>query len=72
MSSAKITWTKIDEAPALATHALLPDGAGLHRQGTGVEIETADISLAGPHPRELPRGADARTQRIPDELSPAR
>lgn len=24
MSSATITWTKIDEAPALATHALLP------------------------------------------------
>ena len=24
MSFAKITWTKIDEAPALATHALLP------------------------------------------------
>ena len=24
MSTARITWTKIDEAPALATYALLP------------------------------------------------
>ena len=46
MSTAKITWTKIDEAPALATHALLPIVAAFCK-GTGVEIETADISLSG-------------------------
>ena len=46
MSSAKITWTWIDEAPALATHCLLPVVRAFAK-GTGVEIETADISLAG-------------------------
>jgi isocitrate dehydrogenase len=46
MSAAKITWTKIDEAPALATYALLPVVQAFAK-GTGVDIETADISLAG-------------------------
>jgi isocitrate dehydrogenase len=46
MSTAKIIWTKIDEAPALATYALLPIVRAFTR-GTGVEVETADISLAG-------------------------
>lgn len=46
MSSAKIFWTKIDEAPALATYALLPVVQAYTRQ-TGIEIEISDISLAG-------------------------
>ena len=46
MPSAKITWTKIDEAPALASHALLPI-IRAYFKGTHVEVETADISLAG-------------------------
>ena len=46
MSSAKIVWTKIDEAPALATYSLLPIVQAFTR-GTGIEVETADISLAG-------------------------
>ncbi|MGH9581593.1 MAG: NADP-dependent isocitrate dehydrogenase, partial [Bryobacteraceae bacterium] len=41
----KLTWTKTDEAPALASYALLPI-LRAYSQGTGVEIETADISLA--------------------------
>jgi len=46
MSSAKIIWTKIDEAPALATHSLLPI-VQAYTKGTGVEVETRDISLTG-------------------------
>lgn len=42
----KIIWTKIDEAPALASYSFLPIVQAF-TQGTGVEIETRDISLAG-------------------------
>ena len=42
----KLTWTKTDEAPALASYALLPI-LRAYFKGTGLEIETADISLAG-------------------------
>ncbi len=67
MSSSKITWTKIDEAPALATHCLLPI-VKAYFKGTGVEIETADISLAGRIIANFPdRLRD--DQKIPDELS---
>jgi hypothetical protein len=67
MSAAKITWTKIDEAPALATFALLPVVQAF-LQGSGVEVETADISLAG---RILANFPDKLRddQKIPDELS---
>src|SRR3569623_1103677 len=41
-----LTWTKTDEAPALASYALLAI-LRAYLKGTGVEIETADISLAG-------------------------
>jgi len=46
MSSAKIIWTKIDEAPALATYAFLPI-VQAYARGTGVDFELRDISLAG-------------------------
>jgi len=46
MSSAKIIWTKIDEAPALATFSLLPIVQAFS-EGTGVDVETRDISLGG-------------------------
>ena len=42
----KIIWTKIDEAPALATYSLLPVIQAFTK-GTGVSVETWDISLAG-------------------------
>ncbi len=42
----KIIWTKIDEAPALATYCLLPIVKSFAK-GTGIDIETKDISLAG-------------------------
>ncbi|NQV42388.1 MAG: NADP-dependent isocitrate dehydrogenase [Candidatus Marinimicrobia bacterium] len=46
MPSAKIFWTKIDEAPALATYALLPV-VQAYTKNTGIHIEIIDISLAG-------------------------
>jgi len=46
MASTKIIWTKIDEAPALATYSLLPIVQAFAK-GTDVQVETRDISLAG-------------------------
>lgn len=46
MTTATITWTKVDEAPALATYALLPI-VQAYTRGTGIAVEMADISLAG-------------------------
>ena len=42
----KITWTHTDEAPALASKALLPVLKAFIK-GTDIEIDIADISLAG-------------------------
>jgi len=60
-------WTKVDEAPALATYALLPI-VKAYTAGCGIEIELRDISLAG---RILANFPEALTpeQRIPDELT---
>lgn len=41
-----IIWSEIDEAPALATYALLPI-VQKFLKGSGVEVETKDISLSG-------------------------
>ncbi|MAT56987.1 MAG: isocitrate dehydrogenase (NADP(+)) [Ignavibacteriae bacterium] len=67
MADYKIIWTKIDEAPALATYALLPIVKGFSK-GTGIEFETKDISLAG---RIIANFPDYLTedQKIPDYLS---
>ncbi|HET6349487.1 MAG TPA: NADP-dependent isocitrate dehydrogenase [Candidatus Krumholzibacteria bacterium] len=65
--SAKITWTKTDEAPALATYALLPIIKAF-LDGTGVEVELADISLAGRIIANFPERLTPE-QRIPDELA---
>ncbi len=43
---AKIIWSKIDEAPALATYSLLPIVNAFTKEA-GVEVVTSDISLAG-------------------------
>jgi len=67
MPSNKITWTKIDEAPALASHALLPV-LRAYFKGTGVEVETADISLAGRIVANFPECL-RDDQKIPDELT---
>ena len=46
MQTSKIVWTKVDEAPALATYSLLPIVQAFTR-AAGVAVETRDISLAG-------------------------
>ncbi|HXS08585.1 MAG TPA: NADP-dependent isocitrate dehydrogenase, partial [Candidatus Krumholzibacteria bacterium] len=65
--SARITWTKTDEAPALASYALLPIVEAFF-EGTGVDIEVADISLAGRIIANFPErlGVD---QKLPDDLA---
>ena len=44
--SSQIIYTKIDEAPALATHSLLPILKAFTK-GSGIELEAWDISLTG-------------------------
>ena len=44
--TAQIIYTKIDEAPALATYSLLPI-LNAFAKGTGISFEPKDISLAG-------------------------
>jgi len=63
----KIIWTKIDEAPALATYCFLPIVKS-YVKGTGIEVEQKDISLAG---RIIAKFPDNLTeeQKIPDYLS---
>jgi len=65
--TAKIIWTKIDEAPALATYSLLPI-VNAFTKAAGVNVETRDISLAG---RIIANFPDNLTdeQKIPDELA---
>lgn len=64
---AKIIWSVIDEAPALATYSLLPI-VNAFTQAAGVEVVTSDISLAGRVIATFPeRMTDA--QRIPDNLA---
>jgi isocitrate dehydrogenase len=46
MSNYKISWTKVDEAPELASYCLLPIIKAFFK-GTDIEIETKDISLTG-------------------------
>jgi isocitrate dehydrogenase len=64
---AKIVWTETDEAPALATYSLLPIVRTFTR-GSGIEIETADISLAGRILANFPE-ALSPAQRVPDWLT---
>lgn len=62
----KITWTKIDEAPALATYALLPIVKS-YTKGTGIDVEISDISLAGRIIANFPDNL-TEEQKIPDNL----
>ncbi|MDH3346290.1 MAG: NADP-dependent isocitrate dehydrogenase, partial [Kiritimatiellaceae bacterium] len=64
---AKIIYTITDEAPALATHSLLPI-IKAYTRAAGVAVETRDISLAG---RILAHFPDVLTeeQRVSDALA---
>jgi isocitrate dehydrogenase len=62
-----IIWTQIDEAPALATLSLLPIVQAFTK-GTGVSVETRDISLAGRILALFPERL-TEAQRIPDQLA---
>jgi len=64
--TATIIWTKTDEAPALATYSLLPIVQAFTK-GTGVSIESRDISLAGRIISNFPENLTEK-QRIPDYL----
>ena len=65
--SLKIIWTKIDEAPLLASYCLLPILKSFAK-GTGVDFEEKDISLAG---RILASFPDylKDDQKVPDYLT---
>lgn len=67
MDHSKISWTKTDEAPALASYALLPILRAF-TQGCGIEIDSPDISLAG---RILANFPEKLTddQKVPDHLT---
>jgi len=65
--TSKIIWTKTDEGPALATYSFLPI-VQVFTKGTGVEVETWDISLAGRILANFPDYLTER-QRIPDYLA---
>lgn len=62
-----IIWTKIDEAPALATYSLLPI-VNAFTKPAGIEVKESDISLAGRVIATFPEYlTDA--QKINDELA---
>ncbi|MGA9006006.1 MAG: NADP-dependent isocitrate dehydrogenase, partial [Xanthobacteraceae bacterium] len=67
MPDLEIMWTKVDEAPALATYSLLPIVEAFVG-AAGVSVKLKDISLAG---RILASVPDKLTpaQRINDELT---
>ena len=67
MTKAKIIWTKTDEAPALATRAFLPI-LSAYTKGSGIEIETRDISLTGRIVANFPDKLK-EDQKIPDHLT---
>jgi isocitrate dehydrogenase len=67
MTTAKIYWTKIDEAPALATYSLLPIVQAFTK-AAGVDVETRDISLAGRIIANFPENLTA-SQKLNDDLT---
>lgn len=67
MQNSKIIWTKIDEAPALATYSLLPI-VNAFTKAAGVTVETCDISLAGRIIANFPENL-TESQKLPDGLA---
>jgi isocitrate dehydrogenase len=66
MTTSRIIWTWIDEAPALATRCLLPI-IQKYTKGSGVDVETRDISLTGRIVANFPDNL-TEDQKIPDYL----
>ena len=62
-----IVWTKIDEAPALASYSLLPIVEGF-LDGSGIDITTSDISLAGRILAQFPDRLN-EDQKVADHLA---
>src|SRR5260221_210462 len=67
MADMKIIWTKVDEAPALEQYSLLPIVRAF-TAGTGISVETGDISLAGRILSCFPERLQ-ESQRVPDDLA---
>jgi isocitrate dehydrogenase len=67
MTASKIIWTRTDEAPLLATYALLPI-IRAYTSGSGIEVETRDISLVGRIIANFPDNL-TEDQKIPDHLT---
>src|SRR5471030_1576780 len=67
MTSHKIIYTMVDEAPALATYSLLPIVQAFTK-AAGVAVETRDISLAGRILANFPENLTA-SQKIADQLT---
>ncbi len=67
MTSPKIIYTMVDEAPALATYSLLPIVQAFTK-AAGVAVETRDISLAGRILANFPENLTA-SQKIADQLT---
>jgi isocitrate dehydrogenase len=67
MIKSKIIWTKTDEAPALASYALLPI-IQAYMKDSGIAVETRDISLAGRIIANFPDNL-TEEQKIPDFLT---
>src|SRR5436190_6196292 len=63
----RIVYTLTDEAPALATHSLLPIIEAF-AGAAGVEVEPSDISLAGRILAQFPDRLE-EDQRVPDALT---
>jgi isocitrate dehydrogenase len=67
MTTPKIYWTQVDEAPGLATYSLLPIVQAFTK-AAGVVVETKNISLAGRIIANFPENLTP-AQRIADELT---
>src|SRR6201988_2627799 len=67
MTSPKIIFTVVDEAPALATFSLLPI-VQTFTKAAGISVETRDISLAGRIIANFPENL-TENQRIGDGLT---
>jgi isocitrate dehydrogenase len=67
MATERIIYTEVDEAPALATYSLLPI-LKAYTKGSGVSIETKDISLAGRIIANFPENL-TEEQKVPDYLT---